>query len=189
MYLTCYRDQFLAAFDVFLMILCEVKRSVNAALGRDTPDYCLHHTCLTCNYNLCGEPKLFLTRLIAMDGNNSAKRLLSAGKANDWEFQSDYFLSREEVNVFKVEVKPYQKSSEELVEEEVKNVPWIVHGKPEDQFEDNGRPVPCAETWKASATKHHRNVKAIYDSTGIFPAACQHGFIIKICEMVQSGKL
>ena len=44
------------------------------------------------------------SRLLAVDGNNSAKRLLSAATVDDRSFKSDYFLPREQVNVFKDEV-------------------------------------------------------------------------------------
>ncbi len=40
-----------------------------------------------------------------MDGNNSAKRVASAGLVDFAQFDSDYFLSREEVDQFKDEVK------------------------------------------------------------------------------------
>lgn len=40
-----------------------------------------------------------------MDGNNSAKRVASAGLVDFAQFNSDYFLSREEVDHFQYEVK------------------------------------------------------------------------------------
>lgn len=40
-----------------------------------------------------------------MDGNNSAKRIARAGAEDERAFHSDYFLSREEVDRFKDEVK------------------------------------------------------------------------------------
>lgn len=101
----CYQDQFSAAFDTYLMVLAEVKQMVNIAIGTDTPNYCLHHSCPAYNYKLQYEPKLYPTHLIAMDSNNLAKRLLSAGRADDRDFDSDYFLTREEVDHFKDEVK------------------------------------------------------------------------------------
>lgn len=51
------------------------------------------------------EPELSPTRLFAMDGNNSAKRIASAGSADERVFQSSYVLSRTEVDRFKDEVK------------------------------------------------------------------------------------
>ena len=126
------------------MILQEVKHLVNITIGKDTPNYHLHHSCPTCNYKLQDKPELFLTHLLAMDGNNSAKRLLSAGRADDREFDSDYFLSREEVDVFKDEVKSCKKTTDKILEEE--DALWILQEIPEDQFEQNGRPAPCADS-------------------------------------------
>lgn len=40
-----------------------------------------------------------------MDGNNSAKRVASAGTADVRNFNSDYFMSRAEVDRFRDEVK------------------------------------------------------------------------------------
>lgn len=45
------------------------------------------------------------TRLSAMDGNNSAKRVASAALVDFKTFDSDYLLSRDKVDQFKDEVK------------------------------------------------------------------------------------
>lgn len=123
-----------------------------------------------------------------MDGNNSAKQLFSAGRSDDHDFSSDYFLSHDEVDVFKDKVmtgKNLGGANEEDEEDTADtDAPWIT-----DEFDDNGRPAPCANNWKASAADHTKKAKAIYDVTGIFPAVCWHGLILKICEMVQSGGL
>jgi Kyakuja-Dileera-Zisupton transposase len=51
-----------------------------------------------------------------MDGNNSLKRTCSAASQDDRVYLSDYFLTREEVDVFKDEVKSKQKSKDLIVE-------------------------------------------------------------------------
>lgn len=43
--------------------------------------------------------------MFVIDGNNSAKRFISAALQDDRDFESDYFLTREEVDKFKDEVK------------------------------------------------------------------------------------
>lgn len=67
-----------------------------------------HHGCsstLTDSlFKLDSEPTLIPSRMAAMDGNNSAKRFASAGLQDMRVFESDYFLSPEEVDVFKDEV-------------------------------------------------------------------------------------
>lgn len=68
----------------------------------------LYHRCsyiLTDDsFKLDSEPTLIPSRMAAMDGNNSAKRFASAGLEDMRVFESDYFLSPEEVDVFKDEV-------------------------------------------------------------------------------------
>lgn len=51
------------------------------------------------------EKTLAFSRMIVVDGNNSAKRFMSAALQDDRDFKSDYFLTREEVDIFKNEVK------------------------------------------------------------------------------------
>jgi len=45
------------------------------------------------------------------------------------------------------------------------------------------------DRWKSSAAEHEKWALDIYDMTGLFASACHHGFILKACEMVQSGEL
>jgi len=54
---------------------------------------------------LNGEDELSPQRLMAIDGNNSAKRVRTAGTHDLREFRSDYFLTRDEVDQFKHEVR------------------------------------------------------------------------------------
>lgn len=51
------------------------------------------------------EPELIPSKLIAIDGNNSAKRVVNAGTEDPRRFDSDYFLSPFDVDQFKNEVK------------------------------------------------------------------------------------
>jgi Kyakuja-Dileera-Zisupton transposase len=71
------------------------------------------------------------------------------------------------------------------------DAPW-----PPMDRDDQGDPVDgadeathCAERWKSSAAEHEKHALDIYDTTGLFASACHHGFILKACEMVQSGEL
>ena len=63
---------------------------------------------------------------------------------------------------------------------------------------DNNEPMPtngdeeattCMERWKAAMLDSHKCMWAIYCGTGIFLAACHHGIIWWICDMVESGEL
>ncbi|KAL6308620.1 hypothetical protein BKA93DRAFT_815267 [Sparassis latifolia] len=187
------REHLSAAFDVYLNILRRTEQIVRAALGHHTEHWRIRNACHCCNLKLDGEPTLFPARLLAMDGNNSAKRVANAGTADDRNFTSNYFLSRGQVDHFKDEVKqrktkakPVSEQNEDDIEEDA---PWITEDAPGEATDGQERPTPCTERWKASAAEHEKRALDIYDITGIFVSACRHGLIQKACEMVRSGEL
>ncbi|OCH88551.1 hypothetical protein OBBRIDRAFT_734191 [Obba rivulosa] len=179
-YRNVLREQFSSAFDIYLNILRRVQKRMNAALKHDTPDWRMKHACPCCNLKLEGEPVLHPERLIAIDGNNSAKRVASAGAEDERCFDSDYFLSRDEVDRFQHEVK--RKPTAKISTEDNHDISG-------DAPDGQERPSPCTERWKASAAEHEKCALDIYESTGIFVCACRHGFIQKACEMIRSGEL
>jgi hypothetical protein len=63
--------QFSVAFDIYLAVRARVDSRVQAALGRDTPDWRLKNTCPACLYKLEGEPHLKYPLMATFDGNNS----------------------------------------------------------------------------------------------------------------------
>ncbi|KAI0083022.1 hypothetical protein BDY19DRAFT_901037, partial [Irpex rosettiformis] len=199
-YLDSYREQLSIAFDAYLDILRRVRQDVDHALGRDTPNWRIKNACPCCNYRLKDEPKLIPSRLLAMDGNNSAKRVASAGLVNFSTFQSDYFLSHEEVDRFKSEVKRCKckdvPGNDPMVDSDSKDedngndAPWLPDiTKPENVTDEQVNTMSCTENWKASAEEHHRKVLDIYHQTGIFGSACHHHFIEKFCEIIRSSEL
>jgi hypothetical protein len=109
-------EQFSIAFDLYNAILRWVHQRVMQALGRDTPAWRMKNACPACQYKLHDEPKLHFSMLIAMDGNNSAKRiprrmtkddgttLLVAERIDTREGGGDYFLSRKNVDKWAEEV-------------------------------------------------------------------------------------
>ncbi|OCH91902.1 hypothetical protein OBBRIDRAFT_727825, partial [Obba rivulosa] len=180
-YRNVLREQFSSAFDVYLDILRRVQKKMDVALKHDTPDWRAKNVCACCNLKLEGEPILRPERLFAIDGNNSAKRVASAGAEDERHFNSDYFMSRDEVDRFKDEVKRKAAAKASAEDSEV-----YTSGEAPDGQE---HPTPCTERWKASAAEHEKRALDIYESTGIFVSACRHGFIQKACEMVRSGEL
>jgi hypothetical protein len=109
-------EQFSIAFDLYNAILRQVQQRIMAALGRDTPAWRMKNACPACQYKLHNEPKLRFNMLVAMDGNNSAKRipkrktkddgvtLMSTERIDTREGGGDYFLSREDVDKWAKEV-------------------------------------------------------------------------------------
>ncbi|KAI0641354.1 hypothetical protein C8Q79DRAFT_919742, partial [Trametes meyenii] len=175
------RTQLSAAFDVYLQILQIVDQRCAKVLGRDDPHWRLKNSCPCCHLQLQDEDVLHPARLLAMDGNNSAKRVASAGAQDRRTFKSNYFLSRDVVDRFK----------DEEAEEDAPWAPTDRDAKDEggDATDGQAKPTPCADNWKASAAENLKRALDIYETTGIFVCVCRHGFIQIACEMVRSGEL
>lgn len=82
-----------------------------SSLGRADPGWRLRNACAACCYRLVQEPKLKFSMLVAIDGNNSLKRVRSPGsKGGEAEgvtrkaaidtrtIDGDYYLSRNDVD-------------------------------------------------------------------------------------------
>ena len=101
------------------------------------------------------------------------------------QFHSDYFLTRDEVDKFKDEVHRTVHNAPDDAD-----APWLSDSRDSGDPADGsqGR-MPCTDRWKSSAAEHEKRALDIYDATGLFASACRHSFILKACEMVQSGEL
>ncbi|KAJ7445930.1 hypothetical protein FB451DRAFT_1343603 [Mycena latifolia] len=185
---TYLTQQFTVAFDVYLSIRAIVDKRVQAALGRDTPDWRLKNACPACLYKLEGEEELRIPLLATMDGNNSLKRFwrreredvqddgtavpgASKDRTDNREPPGDYYLSREEVDRWAKE------GLEDMLKGFVADEEWIE--------EEDG----CAERWQNMKEDVTARAYGMYDETGIFPALCRHGFVLVVVDMVQSGEL
>jgi hypothetical protein len=179
------RAQFSVAFDVYLAIRAAVDTRVQAALGRDTPNWCLKNACPACLYKVEGEAPLELPLLATMDGNNSLARFelrekevlfddgsVAPGASKEQEDHrtalGDYYLSREEVNEW----------GKEGMED-------IMKGFVPNDEDDDG----CTERWQNMKESVTTRSWGMYDETGIFPALCRHGFVLVIVDMIKSGEL
>ncbi|KAI0749268.1 hypothetical protein C8Q80DRAFT_1269169 [Daedaleopsis nitida] len=187
-----YRRRFRTAisdsYDVYLQILRNVDTQVKHAI--------LH---------LEDEANLRFQRVLAMDGNNSLKRIAKIGDRNiadTREFvDSDYYLLSDYVDRYK---------------DEVKNTRECAHARGEDIIEDDGDGTwsdeegepgehkgegpadfagaadmlrECTKNWKSAVRDETKKMWGVFDETGIFAAACRHGFILWIIDMVRSGEL
>ncbi|KAF8576774.1 hypothetical protein K439DRAFT_1622589 [Ramaria rubella] len=171
------RNQLSTAFDAYLEICQLIDRRINMELQCDTPKWQLQNACAPCTYVLQNEPTLEFSMLVAMDGNKSLKRVERARcernahgvtvqcenieRENKRTIMSDMYLGQEAVNVFRHEVK---------------------HHKDPDTGMPRGQHNPHAD----ESTKKQL---AIFHETGVFLAACRHGNVLAMCDMVQSGEL
>ncbi|EJD44437.1 hypothetical protein AURDEDRAFT_48381, partial [Auricularia subglabra TFB-10046 SS5] len=172
------REQFAAAFDQYVAIQREVQRTVDSALGRDTPHWRALNACAPCDYKLEGEQELVMPSLAAMDGGQSMKRSAAAGLADTRVFETDYRVPPEEVNLYADEVR------RRIVPKKVRSV-----HQPGEPGDDAPTPSLCAHRWKNAKAEHHKIAPEMYNQTGMFVINCRHGFVRWFAEMIHSGEL
>ncbi|KAG1791119.1 uncharacterized protein HD556DRAFT_1445641 [Suillus plorans] len=166
------RDQFAIAFDVYLDILRHVQERVNIALKRDSPDWCMLHTCPACDYKQENKSTLLPRRMDSIDGNSSLKWVDGSGHADERIFRSSYLIPASEVDRFKddVQLRPGTRKVTE-------------NSTPADATES-----VCTDNWKTANTITDNTIK-VFEQTSIFISACRHGMVQTIVEMRRSGEL
>lgn len=130
-----------------------------------------------------------------VDGNYSYKRAANAGLVDQREFESDYVMSRAQVNRFQYEVKSRAREGlaegcdEEIeCEDEEAGEPYLIGpDNPGDPADGQDAETPCTKNWRAAQEK--QSALDIYDINGGLPMACRHGIIEVFCEIVRSGEL
>lgn len=129
---------------------------------------------------------MIFKRMIAMDGNNSLKRMRRKGPADTRVFNdSNYYIPSDYVDIYANEVK--RRANQPQPAAPAPNTDLAgSEGDPADGQDD---PSPCADRWKAAAAEHKKRTWDVFDETGIFGSACQHGMIMWIVDMVESGEL
>lgn len=200
------------AFDIYLDILRRVDARVKASLGRTTADWRLKHSCPCCQYVLEEEDELDYTLLLAIDGNNSLKRFADCSTIQRAPFKSDYFLSRDNVNLYANEVRPHKKRTAKKrkrpragsdSDETDSDAEMELEGKargPEDARLPLMRDAPtdadldgivsaCVRRWKAAADDSKKGMFGCYEESGVFLSVCRHGHVLVAVDMVASGEL
>ncbi|KAJ2927303.1 hypothetical protein H1R20_g9790, partial [Candolleomyces eurysporus] len=150
-----WRRLFADSFEVYLSITNEVERRVKAALNRSSEHWRVLNACPACMYELEGEPELRYRLEIAMDGNDSQKRMKDKGMAGDVrEFKSDYMIPLSEVDVW---TDTQLESNEEVM-------------ATDDSAEDD-TVKECVKNWKAAQSDSQKKATGIFDETGWFATA------------------
>jgi hypothetical protein len=47
----------------------------------------------------------------------------------------------------------------------------------------------CIERWRNASPEERKKMWGVFDETGLFLAACRHGLIVTMCDMIKSGEL
>ncbi|THU97173.1 hypothetical protein K435DRAFT_663150 [Dendrothele bispora CBS 962.96] len=174
--------QFSSAYDLFVQLFEAVRKEVQVVLGRHSPDWRMLNACPCCQYEVEGEEKLEIRMMIAVDGNNSLKRLErrdrpteeggvlgSSRERMDLRVGGgDYFLSTEEVDKW----------------HESQWSAWPGFTPSNVKEEKN----PCAERWSNMKDAKTKKEFGYFDVTGVFVGLCRHRFVLKILDMVRSGE-
>ncbi|KAF6763562.1 hypothetical protein DFP72DRAFT_986482 [Ephemerocybe angulata] len=198
LYGVCYRPSLRAAFsncyDVYIRLRNETENRIKLSLNR-TGLWRRRNACPACTYRVAGEEKLTFGMLVAMDGNDSLKRILRrlldssyAGVEDDDSSESiqpsaeredpravgeDIYIKREAVNRWNWETR--------------------FEGGPARSEEDirieGGDDNPCASRWNNMLKAETAKTWGIFDETGVFLCLCRHGFVLALADMVKSGEL
>ncbi|KAF8130815.1 hypothetical protein EV363DRAFT_221781 [Boletus edulis] len=183
------RKQFTVAFDIYLEIIHHVEQRMQKALGRDAPDWRLHNECPACFYRLEDEPSLTFDWLVSIDGNNSLKRwdtsLYGVKPLEDSRTsRSTYWLSEEDVDRFKDEVKS-KKTVNESGDVTEYDDDWVT----EEPDADIPNQFNCVDRWRNARADVRKKTFSVFQESGIFVATCRHRFVLLACDMIKSGEL
>ncbi|KAF7970293.1 hypothetical protein HWV62_24418 [Athelia sp. TMB] len=130
------------------------------------------------------EPERTFNRIVAMDGNNSMKRVYSLGGLirNPKPFtDTDYLLPPEYVDQFADEVPSRRAPAVPVVSDDAADEGWEDVGDLEE--------VPCTTNFKAAAADEKKKMWDIFEETGFFVSACRHSLIMWFSDMIRSGEL
>ncbi|KAI0055028.1 hypothetical protein BV25DRAFT_1873233 [Artomyces pyxidatus] len=187
-YRRSYWRQFTDTFDVYLKILRGVEARVRDALEHTSPDLRVKAACPACHYELINEDTLPVSIIGAMDGGQSLKRIrLRVGlQADPRSFNSSYYITEEDVDRFKYDVKARATKKKKKQEDDGA---WSSNVNEATAADGDDEGTTCTDRWKAAMSDSHKRMWAIYRETGIFISACWHGMIWWICDMIESGEL
>ncbi|KAI5984618.1 hypothetical protein EDD15DRAFT_2201177 [Pisolithus albus] len=174
-------QQLTQAFDAYLEIIHRIDQKIQVALNRNAREWRLRNECPACFYRVEDEPALTFDWFVSIDGNNSLKRWDMAvygtvPRADRRTPRSTYWLSNEEVDKFKYEVKARQCREDTGTAYRHKS---IRHPK---EFN-------CVDRWRNAKADVRKKTFDVFEESGIFIATCRHRFILLACDMIKSGEL
>jgi hypothetical protein len=114
------------------------------------------------------------------------------------KFASSYLISEEDVDVFKHDVKPRAQPKKKNVRKHcilhghlLKEIQadnelptWVADREQAGAADGDTEGTTCTDRWQAAMSDIMKCMWAIYRESGIFLAACRHGFIWLILDMI-----
>ncbi|KAF8344672.1 hypothetical protein F5887DRAFT_1062040 [Amanita rubescens] len=158
-------QQFSDCYDLYLDIQRGVRHRVDTVLQRG-PDWRVKNACPACTYKLKDELPMRFSMLIAMDGNDSLKRIMEYITKLNFPGTEGFKEPREEVDKWDISC-----STNTMFDEE-----------------PNTPSNACATRWRNMSTEHTSKMWGVFDESGIFIALCRHGFVLAATDMVRSGE-
>ncbi|KAI5994436.1 hypothetical protein EDD15DRAFT_2387767 [Pisolithus albus] len=180
-------EQLTQAFDVYLEIIHRVDQKIRVALNRSAREWRLRNECPACFYRVEDEPTLTFDWFVSIDGNNSLKRwdtrvYGTVPRADHRTPRSTYWLSNEEVDNFKYEVKarqaPHTNTGAEIYDDDCSV-----------EAADVSKEFNCVDRWRNARADVRKKTFDVFEESGIFIATCRHRFILLACDMIKSGEL
>ncbi|KAJ3918492.1 hypothetical protein F5877DRAFT_67325 [Lentinula edodes] len=160
-------QQFSSAYDVYVEVKSRTRKLVAQTLGRDSPTWRILHTCPCCQNELQEDDPLEIRMMVAMDGNDSLKRVERCKDAAD-----DSLAEISDSGV--------------VERENWKDVPiWVPQNSFQEWVWKTGR---CEEKWHNALDKNTGKSWAKFDENGIFLLICRHGLVLSLADMVKSGE-
>ena len=141
------------------------------------------NACVPCTYRLKDEPPLKFSMLIAIDGNNSLKRVERVKRERD---ENSRVIGCE--NIERDEGKEFD--DEMYISEEVVDQYKAAKGKERGNMVEEGseKATPCMDTWANLMDDSAKKSLSFFRETGVFVAVCRHGSCLTICDMIKSGE-
>ena len=200
--------QFSIAFDIYLEVIHCVEERIRTILKRDSQEWRLQNECPACFYRLDSEPPLTLDWLISIDGNNSLKRWDTTvygtiPREDSRGPRSTYWLSAEDVDKFKDEVKArkvgqfvlfslvydaagLQTASNVDADVDVHHDDWDTESDDDNELSTT---FNCIDRWRNARSDVRKKSFSVFKESGIFVATCRHRFVLLACDMIKSGEL
>lgn len=194
---------FSRAYDCYQSILRSINIIIDTTLGRNSQDYRIKHACAPCMYRTTNEPTLPYSLLLAADGNMSLRRFQKVGASNPAVFESDYFVSRQDVDQF-AHVAQVRHKKDDVLSENIQDAEVEHATVPEKAIDNIGGAltgedplaetfgnltVDCVERWKANSDDKKKVMWDCFEECGIFTTVCRHGVVLFACDIVKSGEL